>query len=79
MQPGVESIGSMLNEINGESLIKGQGVFAETASTYLRGIDQQIAIVDSDRELSYGDLRDRVACLAGNRSRAGAKNYAAAA
>lgn len=64
MRPGVESIGSMPNEINGESLIEGQGVFAETASTYLRGIDQQIAIVDSDRELSYGDLRDRVACLA---------------
>jgi hypothetical protein len=26
MRPGVESIGSMPNEINGESLIKGQGV-----------------------------------------------------
>jgi amino acid adenylation domain-containing protein len=61
---GVESIGSMLNEINGESLIKGQGVIAETASAYIRGIDQQIAIVDSDREITYGDLRDRVACLA---------------
>ena len=63
-RPGVESIGSMLNEINGESLIKGQGVIAETASAYIRGIDQQIAIVDSDREITYGDLRDRVACLA---------------